>query len=85
MSLLLFVVFSQFDPAQKTALVMYPETNEEEWINLTELVQERCIAVGEAQGRRHNTRFMSLPTQNTLRAAAQRMCIAQHACRTERF
>lgn len=43
----LSLVLLQFDPQQKTALVMYPETNEEEWINLTELVRERCIAVGE--------------------------------------
>jgi hypothetical protein len=38
----------QFDAQQKTALVVYPETHEEEWSNLQELVQERCIAVGES-------------------------------------
>lgn len=38
---------TQFDAHQKTALVVYPETHEEEWINLPELVQERCLAVGE--------------------------------------
>jgi hypothetical protein len=45
---------AQFDINQKTALVQYPETHEEEWINLIELVQERCIAVGEwGCSRRH--------------------------------
>lgn len=38
----------QFDAQQKTALVVYPETHEEEWSNLQELVQERCIAVGKS-------------------------------------
>lgn len=44
---LLLLLLLQFNPHEKTALVMYPETNEEEWINLADLVQERCIAVGE--------------------------------------
>lgn len=45
--LLLLLLLVQFDAHQKTALVMYPETHEEEWINLTELVRDKCIAVGE--------------------------------------
>lgn len=43
----LLCLVPQFDAHQKTALVVYPETHEEEWINLVELVQEKCIAVGE--------------------------------------
>jgi hypothetical protein len=43
----LLLLLLQFDAHQKTALVVYPETHEEEWINLTELVRDKCIAVGE--------------------------------------
>jgi hypothetical protein len=38
---------AQFKVSDKSALVVYPETHEEEWVNLAGLVTERCIAVGK--------------------------------------
>jgi len=37
----------QLDVPARTAHVRYPETDEEEDINLAELIQERCIALRE--------------------------------------
>jgi hypothetical protein len=46
----LHCVSPQFKVSDKSALVVYPETHEEEWVNLGDLVQEKCIAVGEWGG-----------------------------------
>lgn len=37
----------QVDVRERTASLRYPETNEEEHVSLDELIQEKCIAVGE--------------------------------------
>lgn len=43
----LIPVSSQVDVRKRVAHLRYPETHEEEQVNLDELIKERCISVGE--------------------------------------